>query len=130
MIFQATIDLVLSGVKTQTTRLAYAGDTIGATAGGESAVLESPFQFAGKTRQRSRWIVGHTYAVQRERCHKAEARIKVTNLFEVPDPTAIDAAFALREGMPSVEAFLRVWHQLHKKLPVQRCWAIQFELEK
>jgi hypothetical protein len=120
VIFSKTIDLVLSGRKTQTLRLAYAGDYLGETDDGRAAVYTES--------NRPRWIVGNTYAVQPERCHFSDGRIRVTNLFEVLDPLAVDELFAHREGFDRRDEFLRIWHELHKREPVQRCWAIGFRL--
>jgi hypothetical protein len=138
MIFQETYKLVLSRVKIQTTRLAHVGDTLcvydwrindnGTVV--YPAVLEAPMEFGGKTRRRPRWIVGHEYAVQPERCHKAVCRIRVTSLAECLDPTVVDEEFARREGMDSVAQYLEVWHKLHPKNPVQRAWVIGFERVK
>lgn len=121
MIFAKTIDLVLSGRKTQTCRLAYAGDAL---YGSHNVRVVRSDGSDG----RPRWIVGHTYAVQRQRCHAASGRFVCTYLREVLDPTNVDLAFARAEGFDSVDDYLRVWHELHGKNPVQRCWAIGMKL--
>ena len=118
MIFAKTLSMVLSGRKTQTTRLARTGDHLGKTTGGYEAVYD--------VNNRPRWIVGNTYAVQPERCHHARGRIRVTSLRYVPDPTAVDESFARAEGFDTLEEFFRVWTELHPRNLVQRCWAIGF----
>lgn len=121
MIFAKTIDLLLSGRKTQTLRLAYVGEYFGWTKSDEAAVFAATVD---PYRRRTRWIVGHTYAIQRERCALAEGYFRCTYLREVVDPTKVDEAFAWAEGFDSVADFLRVWHELHGRNPAQRCWAI------
>lgn len=120
MIFAKTIDLVIAREKTQTLRSAYPGDYLGTATDGHVAVLTSG--------GRARWIVGHTYAVQRARGLPAEAWIRITSLHETPDPTAIDIASAAREGFSTIAEFLTVWHELHPSNPLERSWAIGFEL--
>lgn len=75
MIFAHTIANVLNGKKSQTRRLCYPSDTLGyVTIKGQKrlAVFDNTY----KDRPRTRWIIGHTYAVQPERCHFAQGRIK------------------------------------------------------
>lgn len=133
MIFQKTWQFVLARRKSQTLRLCYAGDYLGETAAGETAVFDTRGR-SDRRYHRPRWIVGHTYAVQRERCHPAVGRFRITSLARLEDPTAVepagpvDLAFARREGFDSIEEYLRVWHELHKKNPVQPVWVIGFEL--
>jgi hypothetical protein len=130
VIFSKTLPLVLSGRKTQTLRLAYLGDFLGTTkTTGEVAVLTGPKTWPPHMLDnRPRWIVGHTYTVQPERCHPAKGRIEVTYLREVLDPLTVDAAFVNAEGFDAADDYLRIWHELHSKNPVQRCWAIGFKL--
>ena len=126
MIFAHTIDLLLSGRKTQTLRLAYHGDFLSAEWDGHSGFTQT---WAVRRADRTvRWMTGHTYAIQRERCHKAEGRFRCTYLREVLDPLTVDADFARAEGFDSVDEYLAVWHKLHGKNPRQRCWAIGMEL--
>lgn len=119
MIFAKTYKLVLAGRKTQTLRLQYAGDYLGETADGRVAVYRDD--------NKPRWIVGNTYAVQPERCHHAVCRVRCTGLREVENPLHVDRAFVIAEGFDTPEEYLRIWHELHRRNPVQRCWAISFE---
>lgn len=129
MIFSRTIDQVLAGRKTQTCRLCRAGDELGKTEStGETAVLGQTWTWLYR---RSRWIVGHTYAVQRERCHVAEGRIRITGIERIEDLTApgvVTDAFARAEGFDSAEAFLASWRDLHRSKPDQPVWVLRFEL--
>lgn len=128
MIFAKTIDLVLSGRKTQTVRLCCPGDELGRMDNGARAVFSARYPWGNETRRRVRWRVGGIMAVQPERCHKARAQVIVTGLGRIEDPTAVDVEFARREGFDTVDEYLRTWHALHPKHPVQPCWVIGFEL--
>jgi hypothetical protein len=121
VIFSKTINQVLAGTKSQTMRLCHEGDRLGEHKGAV-AVLRAD--------GRPRWVVGHVYSVQPERCHHARGVMRVTSLSRLEDPTSGDLAFARREGFSSVEEYLRVWHELHPRNPVQRVWVIGFELVK
>jgi hypothetical protein len=126
MIFSKTMNLVLSGRKSQTMRLAYAGDYL--YDDGEIRRVCETIRSGRGWVTRTRWTVGHTYAIQPERCAAAHGRFRCTYLREVLDPLAVDGAFARAEGFDSVEEYLRVWHELHGRNPRQRCWAIGMEL--
>lgn len=133
MIFSRTRQLLLSGRKTQTLRLADVGDYLWSPPGGPVHVMRAPFKLGDRTISRPRWIVGHTYAIQPERCHHALGRFRCTYLREVLNP--LEAAtgeagesFVRAEGFDTAQEFLDVWHQLHRSDPVQRCWAIGMEL--
>lgn len=127
MIFAHTIANVLNGKKSQTRRLCYPSDTLGyVTIKGQKrlAVFDNTY----KDRPRTRWIIGHTYAVQPERCHFAQGRIKITGLLREENPLEISEADAIAEGFESAEAFREAWKSLHKKKPVQPVWVIEFQL--
>lgn len=136
MIFMKTIDLVLSGRKTQTLRLAHLNDVLGPFSK-KTAVIATVYDGAKgmmQYRYRPRWVVGRTYAVQPGRCMPAAGRIRVTDLSEILDPLKVDLAFIRREGFDSAEPYLRIWHELHGPRPrfdgAWRSWAIGFELVK
>jgi len=121
MIFSKTITQVLSGRKTQTMRKKHPGDKLVLLTDGNVQVRDAS--------GRPRWTEGNTYAVQRERRHKAEARLRVIALGELPDPlAAIDMAFVRAEGFDTVEAFEKTWRQLHGTKVHEPCWVITFEL--
>lgn len=121
MIFQHTIANVLNRSKSQTRRLCYAKDRLIERAPGERGVWEP-------VGQRFRWIVGHTYAVQPERCHTSRGRIRITDLRREENPLLISEADAIAEGFESAAAFREAWESLHKKQPIQPVWVISFEL--
>ncbi len=71
MIFQYTLDLLLSGRKTQTRRVIKAG---------ESTIQADDRIVAVQTHGRDKYRVGKTYAVQPSRNAAAVARIRLTGL--------------------------------------------------
>ncbi|HEX8913397.1 MAG TPA: hypothetical protein VF796_13635 [Humisphaera sp.] len=124
MIFQHTIDLVLSRRKTLTTRLMNPGDalrlrTVEGTLERQLAVLSAA--------DRPRWILDHTYAVQAARGAPAAGRIRVVSLAAVDVPKDLDDAYARAEGFDDVAGFLAVWRELHGRR-ARKAWAIGFEL--
>ncbi|HEV7298702.1 MAG TPA: hypothetical protein VGN72_04995 [Tepidisphaeraceae bacterium] len=127
MIFQRTYPLVLSRRKTQTLRLAYPGDYLTSDRDTEGSVLLAT-QRVVTAAGRVRWRIGGEYAVQPERCHKAVGRIRCIGLTEILNPLTVDDAFVDREGFDERADYLRIWHELHARKPVQRAWAIRFEL--
>lgn len=122
MIFAETINLAMSGRKTQTCRLQYAGDRMLLMTDGAVLVQEA----SGRTR----WEVGKLYAIQPERRHFAQGYFRCTYLRDVPNPLLVDEAFARAEGFDSLGEFLDVWRKLHAKAPTWPCWAIGMELVK
>lgn len=128
MIFAHTHKLATSGLKRQTIRLCYPGDFLGRTPLGETAVFEKPYLMAGQVRCRPRWIVGHEYAIQPERCHPEVGRFRCTYLKLVENPLNVDQEFARAEGFQSIEEYLEVWKKLHPKNLEHPCWAIGMEL--
>jgi hypothetical protein len=120
MIFQYTLDLLLSGRKTQTCRLAKPGET--AVRGSDGAIE------AVKAGRRDKYRVGKTYAVQPARTAAAVARIRLTGI-ERKNVQAITEAEAQAEGYDTREEFFAVWRDVHgeKKLTAE-VWALRFEL--
>jgi hypothetical protein len=109
MIFQHTWDKVMSGVKTQTRRLAKPGDRL--------RTVENPFggyivQAVLSASGKPRYQVGQTYAVQPGRGQKGLARIRITNIRR-EDVRQISAQDAKAEGFESPLDFLRLWVNLH-----------------
>lgn len=117
MIFAHTIDEVLSGRKRQTTRLAYAGDYLG----GDGTIRCHD--------DRPRWIIGHTYAVQPERCHPALGRIILRSAEHVRDVLPCSEEFARAEGFDSADGFAAVWRKLHPKVNPYGYWVLGFGLD-
>ena len=123
MIFSHTLDLVLSGVKSQTRR------------------VKKPHEFLihdndmwhveSKTEKSHRTVynVGQIYAVQPGRAKKAVAHIKLTGLRE-ETVGEISEADAKAEGFDSREAFFEAWRAIHgAKADLQALvWVLEFEL--
>lgn len=110
MIFQHTIDLVLSGKKTETSRIIQPGDKAIKEALDTIMAISSVSQ--GYPNGRLKWMVGQTYAVQRGRGQKAEGRIRLKAIRE-SDRRDITPAGAGYEGFDSVFDFLELWCQMH-----------------
>lgn len=120
MIFAHTIDLVLSGQKTQTRRPIKCGETYDET-------LKAIRSRAGR---RITYRVGKTYAVQPGRGQPAIARMRITNVRQEP-LAAITTADAIAEGYDSREEFLTIWRTMHGQTdPDQMVWVLTFELEE
>lgn len=136
MIFSHTHKQVLDGTKSQTCRLCRDEDEFGTTPTGELAVLERAFPLRGRMYRRPRWIVGHEYSVQPERCHKAVGRIRITEIrrvddvvFEVLGENGLE--FARAEGFASVNDFVKVWMELHPRAKAEQpVWVLTFDLVK
>jgi hypothetical protein len=116
MIFAHTLNLVLSGCKSQTRRLVKAGET-----------LTPDQQFIYMKGKRSVYQVNKTYAVQPGRGKKAVARIRITGLRRerLEDISTKDAR---AEGFASREAFFEAWRAIHgaqADLAVE-VWVISF----
>lgn len=120
MLFQYTIDLVLSGRKTRTSRLVKPGDAAvpGADGSIEAVTLNG----------RDKYRVGKTYAVQPGRGKPAVARIRLLSIERkvVAKATNEDAK---AEGYDSREAFFETWRSIHgaDKLSAD-VWMLTFEL--
>lgn len=119
MIFQLTIDRVLDRSKTHTMRLKKPGDA-----------YRSGLQGWGvyDANDRPKWLIGHTYAVQRRRGAKSEARIKVLAIHEFSNPWDISDALAVREGFANRAEYARSWEKLHGAKHTQSAFGITFEL--
>lgn len=104
MIFQHTIDKVLSGEKTQTRRIVK--PTHGITGHAEGTIIT--YKSIGL------WSFGNTYAVQPGRGKPAVARIRVTGLRR-EDVRSISHTDALAEGFDNKYYFLYTWISMHDK---------------
>src|SRR5664279_740162 len=104
MIFQYTLDQVLSGRKTQTSRLVTPHD---------SAVYGSGHEIVAVTvNGRDKYRVGKTYAVQPARGKPAVAHIRLVRI-EGKKVSATTLAEAKAEGFASREAFFETWNEIH-----------------
>jgi len=153
MIFQHTIDKVLSSEKTQTRRIVKPGDVLVSIEnpfGGYKPVkvvnpnMNAPYGY-------ERWVIGKTYAMQSGRGVKAEGRIRITGIRR-EDVRDISEADVKAEGFASYEHFVQTWCHMHdaaacreadklkgihicgaaRTRPAERyqAWAITFELVK
>jgi hypothetical protein len=121
------MDLVLSGRKTQTTRLAHEDDRLKTEFGPGTR----PWMVArANGRGYIRFRVGGIYGIQRKRNTASEGHFCCTYIREVDNPMLIDLAFAQAEGFDTVEEFTKIWRELHGKNAEQRAWAIGMELIK
>src|SRR4051812_3229392 len=120
MIFQYTLDLLLSGRKTQTCRIAKPSEkAIRASDGTIEAVTGSG---------RDKYRIGKTYAVQPSRNESAVARIHLTSI-EKKKISAITLKEAQAEGYASGEEFFAVWRTIHgEKNAHAEVWVLKFEL--
>lgn len=108
MIFQATIDKVLSGQKQVTRRLVKPGEySIGLT------LPMVCYSVEGHGNDRVKYYVGQTLAVQPGRGQSAVARIRIESIERDDDVRDITADEAKREGFSSPEKFLETWTRLH-----------------
>lgn len=118
MIYAETWHLILAGRKRRTSRKQYAGETTECV-GGQIVCVRDRLG-------RPRWIVGHTYAVQPERCAFALAHWKLLRIESVEHPLEISLEDARAEGFDSVEAFQRTWRKLHGAHADEPVWALTF----
>lgn len=120
MIFQFTLEPLLSGTKTATSRLAKAGESVEYARDGSIAAV--------KAHGRDKYRIGKTYAVQPGRTQPAVARIKLLRIKgqRVSETSAEEARM---EGFDSCEAFFAQWEEIHgeDKLNAQ-VWLLTFEL--
>ncbi len=121
MIFQYTLDLLLSGRKTQTRRIAKAGET---------AIPADDRIIAVQTHGRDKYRVGKTYAVQPSRTAASVARIRLIGLKrERAGDISLEDAQA--EGYASREEFFATWQQIHGANALDLAvWALTFELAR
>lgn len=123
MIFQHTIDKVLSGEKTQTRRIVEDGQwlaqpigSVGTAVNGRIILGERPLQVVSghewDNTRRIHYEVGKTYALQRGRGMKAEGRIRITGIRR-EDVRDISEADVKAEGFASYEHFVQTWCHMH-----------------
>ncbi len=119
MIFQYTLDLLLSGRKTQTRRVAKAGET---------AIQADGQIIAVQTHGRDKYRVGKTYAVQPSRNAASVARIRLVGIRQ-QRAGDISLEDAQAEGYASREEFFAQWQAIHgaDKLNLT-VWVLTFEL--
>ena len=120
MLFQHTLDLLLSGRKTQTCRIAKPGEV---AVPGQKRQIE-----AVVANGRDKYRVGKSYAVQPARGKPAVARIRLLAIARKNIADADDAD-ATAEGYATRDEFLEVWRQIHgaSKLHAD-VWVLKFEL--
>lgn len=108
MIFQHTIDKVLSGEKTQTRRIVKPGEEFyPADMGDAAAVMHKGF-----SAYRLVYEVGRTYAIQPGRGKPAVARMRITDIRR-EDVREISWEDADAEGFVSATHFLLLWTKMH-----------------
>jgi hypothetical protein len=120
MIFQYTLERVLSGAKTATSRLVKPGESAEYA---DDARIE-----AVKTHGRDKYRVGKIYAVQPSRNEPAVARIRLLGIKRqrVSETSAEEAKM---EGFDSREAFFAQWRDIHGKDKLNaEVWLLTFEL--
>ena len=120
MIFQHTLDLVLSGRKTATSRLAKAGEMV--VRGDDGQIVAVLYK------GRERYRVGKVYAVQPARAKPAIAHIRLLGI-KGQRASETTAEEARAEGVESREAFFEMWRTVHgaNKLDAE-VWHLTFEL--
>lgn len=107
MIFKPElVEKILAGEKTETRRVVKPGET------------------------ECRYVPARDYALQPGRRRRVVGRIAITNVHR-ERLGEITHEGALREGFPTVRAFLDYWRRLHGRVdPEQEVWVIGFELEE
>jgi hypothetical protein len=120
MIFAYTLDLVLSGKKTQTRRVIKPDEQLQVTPDGHRVIVPG---------KRTVYQVGKTYAVQPGRTAASVARIRLTGLRREP-VEAISEGDAQAEGYGSREEFFAVWRRIHGAQAdlARDVWVLEFEL--
>jgi len=119
MLFQYSLDLVLTGRKTATSRLAKPEDV---------AVRDSSSRIeAVIANGRDKYRVGKTYAVQPARGKPAVARIRLLAI-DAKTPAQVTHAEAHAEGFASREAFFETWHKIHGDKLHAPIWLLTFAL--
>lgn len=106
MIFQYTIEKVLSGAKTQTRRLQH----YNSSAFTDNGVIWQVYN-TDKIRA-STWTVGKTYAIQPGRGKKSVGRIQITGIRH-EDVRNISEDDAKTEGFAYTTEFLSKWAEMH-----------------
>ena len=120
MIFQHTLTNILLQNKTQTRRIIKPDETvIRGRYNKVEAVLKN---------NRTKWIVGNTYAVQPGRGKSEVARILITKI-NSEHILRISTTSALNEGFYSRQDFLKTWKEIHGDDAFNlRVWVLTFEL--
>ena len=120
MIFQHTLNKVLSGDKWHTRRIIDDGKWIRDNS--------TQLFIAIKRNGRTLYAVGNTYAVQPARGKPAVARIRITGMRLEP-VTSITIEDAIAEGFESCKEFFNAWVEIHGKSGLNKMvWVIEFEL--
>lgn len=120
MIFQYTLDALLSGAKTATSRLAKPGESVEYARSGSIAAV--------KSHGRDKYRVGKTYAVQPGRTQPAVARIKLLGI-KGQRVSETSIAEAKQEGFESRKAFFAQWREIHGEDKLNAdVWLLTFEL--
>jgi hypothetical protein len=154
MIFQATLDKVLSGEKTQTRRVVKSGEDIypeNRSWRGNGEYYTQPTEVYNFLTNRVKYQVGKTYAIQPGRGKKAVGRIRITairreNLQDITEEDAraegIDEHYFdhapnykanLRPGWFYRAAYADLWDRLYEHFPEKQMganpevWVIEFE---
>jgi hypothetical protein len=125
MIFTEPLhSLVLAGRKTQTRRPVQPSDVWQPNAHtGEITMVQS------RPHYRTRFFVGHDYAVQPGRGKRSTGRIRVTRLRYIAQAMDISEADARAEGFETPEQFREKWREMYGELALAcPCWALDFEL--
>lgn len=115
MIFQHTIDKVLSGEKTQTRRRVKPNHVCWADSydeNGATEITDVRVVIDESRPGRKIYEVGKTYAVQPARGKPAVARIRITDIRR-EDVRNISDEDALAEGFGDRESFLELWVEMH-----------------
>lgn len=108
MIFQHTIDKVLSGEKTQTRRIVKPGDALERVPMGEWRIKHPAVRRNG----RIIFAVTQPRAVQSKRGQRSVARLVITDIRR-EDVRTISDADAIAEGFANRIDFLRTWTAMH-----------------
>ena len=147
MIFQHTIKQVLSGEKTQTSRLVKPGEDFYLDYSDAVKVYENTENFPSivlpqrvawqniatvlDAHGRRKWEVGKTYAIQPGRGQKSVGRIRVTALSR-QDVRTFTYEDVNREGFATRYEFMRTWCEMHDKTAQHKMsvayWMIQAQI--
>jgi hypothetical protein len=117
MIFQYSYQLILEDKKTETRRLI----------GPDEKLLDNPKRI--EANGRTKWQVGHSYAVQPARGKRAVGRIRMIAI-SIQALGHINAEEALAEGFQTLDAFRQAWIQIHGCFdPELVVWVLTFSRE-
>jgi hypothetical protein len=116
MIFQHTIDKVLSGDKTQTRRLAKPGERL---------LVADAYTLLKYASGRRKYRTGQTYAVQPGRGQSGIARVLITGIRQ-QDVRLISDEDVQAEGFAARADFVDLWREMHGEN--YHAWVIEFEL--